>query len=254
MRRTCFTLAGTSVLLLLVGSHLNADDKSPPEGFKSLFNGKDLTGWKIPEGDNGHWKVVNGVIDYDARSEAKGDKSLWTLDSFGNFVLHVEWRMKTDEPGFRWKVPILLPDGTEKKNENGQVEKVEIEDVDSGIYVRGSEDSQINIWRWPIGSGEVWGYRTNPKLPAEIRAAVTPKKRADRPRGEWNAFEITVKGDRLTVKLNDEEVISHAQLPGVPERGPIALQHHGSFDPATGKWKSPPALVQFRHIYLKELP
>ena len=42
-----------------------------PEGFVSLFNGKDLTGWKIPEGDGGHWKVVDGVIDYDAGSQAK---------------------------------------------------------------------------------------------------------------------------------------------------------------------------------------
>ena len=49
-----------------------------PGQFVSLFNGKDLSGWKIPEGDNGHWKVVDGVIDYDAMSEAKGDKSLFT--------------------------------------------------------------------------------------------------------------------------------------------------------------------------------
>ena len=47
-----------------------------PEGFVSLFNGKDLTGWKIPEGDGGHWKVVDGVIDYDAQSQAKGSKDL----------------------------------------------------------------------------------------------------------------------------------------------------------------------------------
>ena len=30
------------------------------EGYTSLFNGKDLNGWKIPEGDNGHWKVLDG--------------------------------------------------------------------------------------------------------------------------------------------------------------------------------------------------
>ena len=53
-------------------------DNTAPEGFVSLFNGKDLTGWKIPEGDGGHWKVVDGVIDYDAESEAKGDKALWS--------------------------------------------------------------------------------------------------------------------------------------------------------------------------------
>ena len=36
------------------------------DGFVSLFNGRDLSGWKVPAGDNGHWKVVDGVIDYDA--------------------------------------------------------------------------------------------------------------------------------------------------------------------------------------------
>ena len=36
-------------------------------GFVSLFNGKDLTGWKVPEGDNGHWKVTGGMIDYEIR-------------------------------------------------------------------------------------------------------------------------------------------------------------------------------------------
>ena len=41
-----------------------------PPGFTALFNGKDFTGWKVPEGDGGHWKVEGGVIDYDAQSEA----------------------------------------------------------------------------------------------------------------------------------------------------------------------------------------
>jgi hypothetical protein len=106
---------------------------------------------------------------------------------------------------------------------------------------------------WPVGSGEVWGYRTNPKMPKEVRAAVTPRKKADRPRGEWNTFEITMRGDRLWVKLNGDEVITNAELPGVPRHGPIALQHHGSFNAKTGEWTSPPALIQFRNIYIKEL-
>jgi len=224
-----------------------------PEGFTALFNGQDFANWKVPEGDNGHWKIVDGVIDYDARSEAKKDKHLWTEKEYGDFILQVDWRMKTDEPGYTWQVPILLPDGSEKKDDNGKVVKTEIEDIDSGIYVRGSEKAQINIWRWPAGSGEVWGYRTDKKMPPEVRAAVTPKKNADRPRGEWNTFEITMKGDRLSVKLNGEDVISSAQLPGVPEKGRIALQHHGTLDAKSGKWKGPPALVQFRKIYIKEL-
>ena len=52
-------------------------DNVPPSGFRALFNGKDFTGWKVPEGDNGHWKIIDGIIDYDAESEAKCDKNLW---------------------------------------------------------------------------------------------------------------------------------------------------------------------------------
>jgi hypothetical protein len=90
-------------------------------------------------------------------------------------------------------------------------------------------------------------------MPAEVRAGVTPKKRMDKPRGEWNSFEITMKGDRLTVKLNGEEVITDAQLPKVPKDGPIALQHHGGWNTKTNQWAGPPSIVQFRNIYIKEL-
>jgi hypothetical protein len=237
---------------LLLGVGLHAADSTPPEGFTSLFNGRDLTGWKVPKGDNGHWKVKDGVIDYDARSEAKKDKALWTEKSYTDFVLRIDWRLKK-EPGFTWKVPLIGPDGETKQGADGKAEMVEIEDVDSGVYLRGSGKSQVNIWMWPIGSGEVWGYRTDKKMPAEVRAAVTPRKRADKPRGGWNTFEITLKGDRLWVKLNDEEVIRNAQLPGVPGEGPLGLQHHGSWNDKTGRWTGPPSLVQFRNIFLKEL-
>jgi hypothetical protein len=231
---------------------LSAKDQEPAEGFASLFNGQDLTGWKIPEGDNGHWKVVDGVIDYDARSEAKKDKSLWTEKSFGDFILRIDWRFKL-EPAYKNKdVPIILPDGSHLQYEGKEV-KIEIDDVDSGIYLRGRPKSQVNMWMWPIGSGEVYGYRMDAKMPPEVRAAVTPKKRMDKPRGLWNTFEITMKGDRLWVKLNGEEVITNAQMPGVPAEGPIGLQHHGSFDAKTGLWTGPPALVQFRNISIKEL-
>jgi hypothetical protein len=60
-----------------------------------------------------------------------------------------------------------------------------------------------------------------------------------------------MRGDRLTVVLNTQTVITNAQLPGVPGRGPIALQHHG--DKKNGEWASPPSLVQFRNIAIREL-
>lgn len=54
------------------------------EGFTPLFNGRDLTGWKVPAGDNGHWRVVDGVIDDDAESQAAGDKNPWSEKSYGD--------------------------------------------------------------------------------------------------------------------------------------------------------------------------
>jgi Domain of Unknown Function (DUF1080) len=219
--------------------------------FVSLFNGRDLAGWKIPAGDNGHWRVVDGVIDYDAESEAAGDKSLWSGRAYGDFVLRVDWRIK-GTPYVNPSVPIIRYDGTHKKDVNGREIRIAVPDSDSGIFLRGSSKAQVNIWGWPIGSGEVYGYRTDQSMPAAVRAGVTPKRNADRDIGAWNTFEITMRGDRLTVVLNGEEVISSAQLPGVAPSGPIALQHHG--EKKQGAWAAPPSLVQFRNISIRELP
>ena len=223
----------------------------PPPGFVSLFDGKDLAGWKVPAGDNGHWKVLDGVIDYDAQSEsAAQDKSLWSEREFGDFVLRLDWRFK-ETPYVNPHARIVMPDGSDKKGIDGKVIDIAVPDSDSGVYLRGNSKSQVNIWCWPVGSGEVYGYRTDEKQPAAVRAGVTPKINADHNIGEWNTFEITMKGDRLTVVLNGKTVIENAELPGVPARGGIGLQHHGSKE--NGKWTAPPALVQFRNVSIKEL-
>jgi hypothetical protein len=218
--------------------------------FEPIFNGKDLSGWKIPAGDDGHWKVVDGVIDYDAASEATGDKSLYSEKSYGDFILRLEWRIKAT-PYTNPNVFIIKPDGSHKKDENGRDIRIPMPDSDSGVYVRGSSKAQVNIWCWPVGSGEVYGYRTDNAMPAAVRAGVTPSKLADKNIGEWNQFEITMRGTRLTVVLNGEKVIDNAELPGVTATGPVALQHHGS--KKGDQWTSPPSLVQFRNISIAEL-
>ena len=185
-----------------------------------------------------------------ASSEAEGDKNLWSEKEYGDFTLNVDWRIK-ETPYLNPRVPIIKPDGTHKKDADGNEIKITVPDSDSGIFLRGQGKSQVNIWCWPIGSGEVYGYRMDKSMPPEVRAGVTPKINADNDLGEWNTFEITMKGDRLTVVLNGTTVIKNAQLPGIPERGPIALQHHGG--KRDGEWSSPPALVQFRNISIREL-
>ena len=225
-------------------------DNVAPRGFRSLFNGRDFTGWKVPEGDGGHWKIIDGVIDYDAQSQAKGDKSLWGVEKFGDFILRVDWRIK-ETPFVNQGVPYVLPDGTHARDVKGKEIRMALPDSDSGVFLRGAGKNQVNIWCWPIGSGEFYGYRTDSKQPAHIRAGVTPRTQADKPVGQWNRFEITMRGDRVTVVLNGKKVIDKAQLPGIAATGPIAFQHHGG--KRNGKWTGPPSLLQFKNIYIKEL-
>lgn len=244
------TLVRSLVSLIALTICLSFTSMQPADEWVKLFNGKDFSGWVVPEGDNGHWRVLDGVIDYDALSQAPGGKDLWSEKEYGDFVLRLDWRLK-DTPFINPNVPIIRPDGTHQKNAKGEEIKMSVPDGDSGIYLRGTSKAQVNIWAWPIGSGEVYGYRMDRNMPAEVRAGVTPNMMADNHIGEWNSFEITMKGNRLTVQLNGHIVIDQVQLPDVPAKGRIALQHHGN--KVNGEWSSSPSLVQFRNISIKEL-
>jgi Domain of Unknown Function (DUF1080) len=203
-------------------------------GFKSIFDGRTLTGWK--NGGSQEWTVANGILKHSGKPGEPAD--LWTEKEYGDATLVFDWRWSGR--GLLKKLPTLLPDGSNKLNKAGQPELTETEDLDSGLYLRGNIQSQVNLWNWSIGSGEVYGYRTNSALSAAIRAAVTPNMKADSPLGEWNRTMVTLKGDRLTVSLNGRLVIENAQLPGVPARGAIGLQHHGS-------------AIDFANLWIKEL-
>src|SRR5436190_2709599 len=151
----------------------------PDEGFRSLYTGVDLTGWKQDPGHIGHWSPKDWTLDYDGQSKAV-DPHLWTEKEYGDFELIVDWRfVRKAEPK---KVPIILPNGSYAMNDDNTRQTVEVPDAgDSGIYLRGrSRKAEVNIWSSPIGSGEVWGYRDDLKLPANIREGVTPKLKADK--------------------------------------------------------------------------
>lgn len=218
------------------------------DGFRPLFNGEDLSGWQIPEGDGGHWKVVDGVIDYDALSEAEGDKSLYSEETFQDYILYVDWRIKRVRPD---SIPAVLPDGRYARDREGNIMQFAHRNADSGIFLRGY-GQQVQIWNWHIGSGELYGTRNDTSVPLEERKKATPSRHMDKPVGEWNRFRIELVGDRVTVDLNDYKVIDGGWLKGIAEEGPIGLQHHGGIM-EDGTWSGRSSEMQFRNIWVKEL-
>jgi hypothetical protein len=151
----------------------------------------------------------------------------------------VDWRL-AGKP-VKKKYPVVLASGEDKLDASGNPVMIEVDDAgNSGILLRGSEEAQLNICCYPVGSGEITAYRTNKQLAPEIRAACTPQERADAPLGQWNRFVITMKGDRVSVQLNGKTIIDDAQLPGVASRGPIGLQHHN--EP-----------LEFANLFVREL-
>lgn len=205
--------------------------------FVSLFNGKDLKGWKTPAGEHS-WKVIDGVIDYEARGG-----NLTSEKSFQDYVLRIDWRFKrTAGPPYNAK--LFDAEGNTTGNKP-------VKNADSGIFVRGSGKSQVNLWCWPCGSGQLWSFHGS-KDPV-IRKGALPKENADKPVGEWNAMEITMKAETITVVLNGKTVIDQSRMPGVGTEGPIVLQHHGGYNAKNKTWSSASALIQFRNIKIKEL-
>ena len=208
-----------------------------PEGFTSLFNGKNLEGWwgldtvnpetwiNLPEEDlaqkransltdiQKHWRVENQELVNDGKG-----LYLTTIENFADFELQLEYKT----------VPL----------------------ADSGIYLRGYP--QVQIWdtteaggKWRFGaekgSGGLWNNR-----PGE---GWQPLVHADKPFGEWNHFRIIMKGDRVTIYLNQQFVVKDAVLVNywhkktkkpILSEGPIQLQTHGGE-------------IRWRNLYLKEL-
>ncbi|MBY0525945.1 MAG: DUF1080 domain-containing protein [Gemmataceae bacterium] len=227
--RKLFGLVAFAATLALAVPTIAADeekagpkDNMPPDGFKLLFNGKDLEGWQglieLPQRAKldkdqlvkkqkevndrilPHWVVKNGVIHYDGKAN-----NLQTAKDYGNFEMFCDWKIG-------------------KKG-------------DSGIYLRGNP--QVQIWDNPVGSGGLFNNQKNPSKPLKV---------ADKPVGEWNTFRIVMKGDKVTIWLNGELVVDNTPLENywekgkpLPAKGPIELQHHG--DP-----------LWFKNIYIKELP
>jgi hypothetical protein len=199
-------------------------------GFTSLFNGRDLTGWKALVGNpitrskmsdtalrtaqqqadektKGDWIVKDGLLVFTGHGD-----NLCTDKKYGDFEMYVDWKI------------------TEKG--------------DAGIYLRGTP--QVQIWDTSrrevgaqVGSGGLYNNQKNQSKPLVV---------ADNKIGEWNRFHIIMTGEKVTVYLNGVLVTDNVPLENYWDKNQpifpveqIELQAHGTY-------------VAYRNLYLRELP
>jgi 3-keto-disaccharide hydrolase len=208
-------------LFIFLAMCLTGCGVQPPAGYTSLFNGRNLNNWQ-------------GLVEPPARAKLS-PADLATTQAAADQRMRDHWRIKDHTLIFDGKGESLCtiePFGDFQLLVDWKIEK----DGDSGIYLRGTP--QVQIWDNPIGSGGLYNNEKNPSKPIAV---------ADRPVGEWNTFDITMIGDRVTVLLNGTPVTDNTPLENywdrakpLPARGPIELQSHGS-------------TLYFRNIFIRRL-
>lgn len=207
----------------------------PPQGFRPIFNGSDLTGWY---GLNPHSVVkLEGEKRTENLSKQRAEfATYWRVDN-GELVNNGQGPYATTEEEFG-DMEFLLQYKT-------------VAGADSGIYLRGTP--QVQIWDWHqvfdpqkptrrphLGSGGL--FNNTPGSQGR-----DPLVLADRPLGEWNQFRIRQVGDRTWVWLNEQLVVDNAVMENfwdrsqpLPPRGPIMLQTHGGE-------------IRWRNMYVREI-
>ena len=194
-------------IVLLLSFSLHA------QNWKSLFNGKDLTGWKHVGG--GSRFVENGLL------ASKGGMGLlyWAGGKLGNCQIKVVYKMQ-------------------KFNSNaGIFVKVPVEPKEEWMPVFYGYEVQID--NHPETSGEDEYH-----ISGTLYAFTKPKSKPGKPGPEWNTMLITLDGPRTIVYLNDELVTDYREGEPVPARkfdfepypgrrpdfGYFGLQNHGDED------------------------
>lgn len=206
-----------------------------PPGYKTLMNGKDLSGWEV-RGD-GKWTVIDGGVlvgqrDYDPKSLAPGKRFtsekeygqwlnhqawLYTKDSYEQYDLHVEfWTKEHGNSGISLHDP--------SRAESAIAWPPDFTKTPAKI----AYEIQINNnYPDPHPTGSIYGFVDAPK--DALRE------------NQWNVMDISVRKDSITVKLNGREVAKAKPDPKRPTSGPIGLQLHDQF-----------SMIHFRNIWIKK--
>ena len=194
---------------------LSAAGQRVEEGFVPLFNGKDLSGWT---GDTKLWRVENGeIVGSTKGSQLKDNSFLFTDREFADFELRVSVKLINNNSGIQFRSEKL--DGF----------------VARGYQADVAEQTYFGMLYEEKGRGfmEYWK-----KLTPAQQADVFNAAKLD----DWNAYEITCVGDRITMKLNGKATCDIVDPDGA-KSGYIALQLH----------VGPEMEVRFKDISIKEL-
>jgi hypothetical protein len=170
-----------------------ADEKPMDVKLAPLFNGKDLTNFKVPD-PNPWWKVVDGVLLGESDSAKKGNV-IYTEKSYKDFVLESDVRFPDDiDSGFIY----------------GKVDKGKDLQVQIGV----SRSLKVDM----TGS-----FYYNNKYPDDARAKGVDKLLK---LNDWNTIRMEVTGRTTKVWLNGQHVLTF-NCPEDVRPGPIGLQIHG---------------------------
>jgi hypothetical protein len=188
-----------------------------------LFNGNDLAGWSFRAPDpqakmEDTFSVHDGVL----RCTGKPAGYLKTEKKYANYMLKLEWRWpEGSRPGNNGVLVRILPDEHFHNN-------VWPKCVEAQLANRSAGDI-FTIGQFPL-KGD----------PARTRGRYTAKAHEsnEKPPGEWNSYEIILKGENLTLKVNGE--VQNEATGVLEEAGPIGLQSEG-------------APIEYRNIVLTPL-
>lgn len=193
------TVLSVLVLCLFVGNLCADEPAATEEGFKPLFDGKDLTGW---EGDKSLWSAENGEI-IGRSTGIKQNEFLATTDRYGDFILK-----------FRFRIV----------NTSGQ--------ANSGMQFRSERvpnSSEVSGYQADVGQ-KYWGSLYDESR--RKKTLVTPPKdvidKAVNLDG-WNEYVITAQGPHITLQLNGVTTVDYTETEGpdkIARTGILALQIH----------------------------
>ena len=200
---------------------------APADGFVSLFNGKDLTGWFIDGGDQGHWKVQPGEILAQC-PDAKHVNWLLTDRTYADYLLRLEFRL---EEGARSGVAVRAFRGEWTGHRWGKEPVHPMLKLTDPAQFPGE----------PPGSTQ-WAKDGNPLSQPDQAAELAPG---------WNRLELEVRGETLRASVNGKPVADRKLddtpprdqvVPGLNRfRGRIGLQAQNG-------------VTHFRNLEVKELP